>query len=55
MSVWGKILGDAAGFALDGPLGAIIGAVAGHAVDKMRAPLTVGVPTPRGEARQDRV
>jgi DnaJ like chaperone protein len=37
MSIWGKILGGAAGFALGGPLGALIGAVAGHAVDKMRA------------------
>jgi DnaJ like chaperone protein len=36
MSVWGKILGGAAGFAIGGPLGALIGAVAGHAVDKMR-------------------
>lgn len=35
MSVWGKILGGAAGFALGGPLGALIGAVAGHAVDRM--------------------
>lgn len=38
MSVWGKILGGAAGFALGGPLGALIGAVAGHAVDKLRTP-----------------
>jgi DnaJ like chaperone protein len=38
MSVWGKILGGAAGFALGGPLGALIGTAAGHAVDKMRAP-----------------
>ncbi len=37
MSVWGKILGGVGGFAIGGPLGAIIGAVAGHAVDKMRA------------------
>ncbi|MGH6948207.1 MAG: TerB family tellurite resistance protein [Kiloniellales bacterium] len=36
MSIWGKILGGAAGFALGGPLGAILGAVAGHAVDRMR-------------------
>ncbi|MEE8189245.1 MAG: TerB family tellurite resistance protein [Kiloniellales bacterium] len=36
MSVWGKILGGAAGFALGGPLGALLGAVAGHAVDRMR-------------------
>ena len=37
MSIWGKILGGAAGFAVCGPLGAIIGAVAGHAVDRYRA------------------
>lgn len=37
MSVWGKVVGGAAGFALGGPLGALIGAVAGHAVDRMRA------------------
>ena len=37
MSIWGKILGGVGGFALGGPLGAIIGAVAGHAVDKYRA------------------
>jgi DnaJ like chaperone protein len=36
MSIWGKILGGAAGLALGGPLGALIGAVAGHAVDKLR-------------------
>jgi DnaJ like chaperone protein len=35
MSIWGKILGGAAGFALGGPLGALIGAAAGHAVDKL--------------------
>lgn len=40
MSVWGKILGGAAGFALGGPLGALIGAVAGHAVDKMSGTAT---------------
>ncbi len=35
--IWGKIIGGAAGFALGGPLGALGGAVAGHAVDRMRA------------------
>ena len=35
MSIWGKIIGGAAGFALGGPLGALLGTVAGHAVDKM--------------------
>lgn len=36
VSIWGKILGGAAGFALGGPLGALIGAAAGHAVDRLR-------------------
>jgi len=35
MSIWGKIIGGAAGFALGGPLGAILGAAAGAAVDVM--------------------
>ncbi|MEQ9490807.1 MAG: TerB family tellurite resistance protein [Alphaproteobacteria bacterium] len=35
MSIWGKIVGGAAGFALGGPLGALIGAVGGHFVDRM--------------------
>ena len=35
MTIWGKILGGAAGFAVGGPLGMIIGAAAGHAVDRM--------------------
>ena len=37
MSIWGKILGGAAGLALAGPLGALIGAIAGHAVDRYRS------------------
>lgn len=32
MSIWGKLLGGAAGFAIGGPIGALIGAVAGHHV-----------------------
>ena len=35
MSIWGKIIGGAAGFALGGPIGALVGALAGHAVDHM--------------------
>ena len=31
MSVWGKIIGGAAGFALGGPIGALLGTMAGHA------------------------
>jgi len=35
MSIWGKILGGAAGLAIGGPIGALIGAMAGHfAVDQ---------------------
>ena len=36
MSIWGKVLGGAAGFALGGPLGALFGGFAGHAVDRAR-------------------
>ena len=36
MSIWGKIIGAASGFALGGPIGALIGGFAGHAIDKMR-------------------
>lgn len=36
MSIWGKIVGGVAGFAMGGPLGAIMGAAAGHAYDKMK-------------------
>ena len=36
MSVWGKIIGGAAGFAMGGPLGALLGGLAGHAFDRMR-------------------
>jgi DnaJ like chaperone protein len=44
MSIWGKILGGAAGFALGGPIGALLGGLAGHAIDRMRAE-----PTEEGE------
>ena len=33
MTIWGKIIGGAAGFAIGGPIGALLGAIAGHAVD----------------------
>ena len=36
MSIWGKIIGGAAGFALGGPLGALLGGLAGHAIDRQR-------------------
>ena len=33
MNIWGKVIGGAAGFAIGGPIGALLGTVAGHAVD----------------------
>jgi len=36
MSIWGKIIGGAAGFAMGGPIGALLGAAAGHAMDRMQ-------------------
>ena len=36
MSIWGKIIGGATGFAFGGPLGALLGGVAGHALDKIK-------------------
>lgn len=34
MSVWGKVIGGVGGLMVGGPLGAIVGIAAGHAVDK---------------------
>ena len=36
MSIWGRVLGGAAGFALGGPIGAILGVMAGSAFDKKK-------------------
>ena len=36
MSIWGKIIGSTGGFALGGPLGGLIGILAGHAIDKLK-------------------
>jgi DnaJ like chaperone protein len=33
MSIWGKIVGGTAGFAIGGPIAALLGVMAGHAVD----------------------
>lgn len=37
MSIWGKIIGGVAGFALGGPLGALVGGAAGHMYDAKKA------------------
>ena len=36
MNIWGKLLGSTGGFALEGPLGALLGVIAGHAIDKIK-------------------
>ena len=36
MSVWGKIIGGTAGFAIGGPIGAILGVIAGNVFDKSK-------------------
>lgn len=44
MSIWGKVVGSMAGFAMGGPFGAILGAVAGHAYDSLKAPAATDLP-----------
>jgi DnaJ like chaperone protein len=36
MSIWGKVVGGVAGFAMGGPLGALIGGIAGHMYDQKK-------------------
>jgi DnaJ like chaperone protein len=36
LTIWGKVFGGMAGFAFGGPLGALVGAFAGHAMDQLR-------------------
>ena len=36
MTIWGKIIGSATGFAFGGPIGALFGGAAGHALDKFK-------------------
>ena len=50
MSIWGKLVGGAAGFAVGGPLGALLGGLAGHAVDRARANMQSG--SGGGDVRQ---
>lgn len=53
MSIWGKLLGGAAGFALGGPLGAMVGTVVGHAVDRYQESSdATAAPVSKGLRRQ---
>ena len=54
MSIWGKIIGSMAGFAMAGPFGAILGAVAGHAYDALKAPAAMNLPPRLGGPDMDR-
>lgn len=54
MSIWGKIIGGAAGFAMGGPLGALLGALAGHAVDRQMAENAAADADPDSEQLDDR-
>lgn len=51
MSFWGKVIGGTAGYAMGGPLGAILGAAAGHAVDVMREEQATEVATVEDRTR----
>ena len=35
MSIWGKLIGGAAGFAIGGPIGLMVGVAAGHIADNV--------------------
>ena len=53
MSIWGKILGATAGLALGGPIGALIGGIAGHyAVDRDEVELDAIEADPRAGTSQ---
>ena len=41
VSIWGKIIGGAAGFAIGGPIGALLGVVGGHAIDRYAEDQTI--------------
>src|SRR5258707_6098445 len=49
MKIWGKIVGGTAGFAIGGPIAALLGVMAGHAVDQfveLRASSETALATP---------
>ena len=55
MKIWGKIVGGTAGLALGGPIAALLGVMAGHAIDQfveqsVGSDMTVATPVePDGE------
>lgn len=55
MSIWGKVVGGIGGMMLLGPLGALVGAAAGHAVDKEGWPSWLGGAGKVGQKARDRI
>ncbi len=51
MSIWGKLVGGAAGFALGGPIGLLLGVAAGHFVDRMARRTSAGGPQLTADVR----
>ena len=49
MTIWGKIIGSATGFAFGGPIGALLGGAAGHALDKLKTKQKLPAAAPGGE------
>jgi DnaJ like chaperone protein len=52
LTIWGKVFGGMAGFAFGGPLGALVGAFAGHAMDQLRQQGNGSDPNPSRAAKQ---
>ncbi len=52
MTIWGKVFGGMAGFAFGGPLGALVGAFAGHAMDQLREQSEASGQSPSRAAKQ---
>ncbi len=52
MTIWGKVFGSMAGFAFGGPLGALVGTFAGHAMDQLREQSDAGSLSPSRAAKQ---
>ncbi len=55
MSIWGKVVGGIGGMMLFGPLGALVGAAAGHAVDKEGWPSWLGGAGKVGQKARERI
>lgn len=52
LTIWGKVFGGMAGFAFGGPIGALVGAFAGHAMDQLHEQSETAGPAPSRAAKQ---